>query len=472
MRRREFLASIGCFIAGSAISVPAFSSTGGHPVRIRIDPQKALGAIPPDFTGLGYEISSVAKPHLLTAANSTYVQLVRTLGEQGVIRIGGNTSDFASFSAEGKAVSAPKDTVVNEAGLRDLGTFLDATGWKLIWGLNLGSGSEQQAVDEASAVATVAKDKLLAFEIGNETNIFHGSGHRPASYSYADYLAEYHRYKAAIRAKLPDAPFAGPDSAGATEWVTDFARDEGKDLKLLTDHYYRQGEKNPTSTLSKLLVADPGLASMLKKLQAASLSSGVPYRICETNSFFGGGRPGVSDTFGAALWALDYMWVLASASASGLNMETGTNDLGFVSSYSPIGEESGVYSAKPPYYGMLAFAYAGHGQRVAVDLDAAGVNLTAYATLGSDKRLRVTVINKDASQHAEMRFAPGGTAAQVTALRLTAPSLESKSGVTLGGSPVSENGHWEPGRLEPVKMRQGCCDLQVPAGSAVILTFE
>jgi hypothetical protein len=38
-------------------------------------------------------------------------------------------------------------------------------------------------------------------------------------------------------------------------------------------------------------------------MRAASKSSGVPYCICETNSFSGGVRSGVSDTFGAALSA-------------------------------------------------------------------------------------------------------------------------------------------------------------------------
>jgi hypothetical protein len=46
-----------------------------------------------------------------------------------------------------------------------------------------------EAVDEAMAVASSVGDRLLAFEIGNEPDLFAGI-HRPADYSYADYYSE------------------------------------------------------------------------------------------------------------------------------------------------------------------------------------------------------------------------------------------------------------------------------------------
>src|SRR6202008_375762 len=137
---------------------------------------------------------------------------------------------------------------------------------------------------------------------------------------------------------------------------------EGKDAVLLTHHYYREGQSRG-STIPKLLGVDPKLQTQLNTLRAASQSCGVPYRICEVNSFSGGGRPGVSDTMASALWVLDYMYTLATNGCSGVNIETGVNHLGFVSSYSPIGDdERGNYSAKPEYYGMLAFSLGGQGQ--------------------------------------------------------------------------------------------------------------
>jgi hypothetical protein len=439
-------------------------------VSFRVDAQKTLGDIAPNFLGLGYETSSAAIPGLLNATNRTYVQLVQNLGPEGVIRIGGNVSDYSSFSPHGKSISAPKATVLNEENLSALGSFLRMTGWKLIWGLNLGSGSEQNAVEEAQAVMASVGDKLLAFEIGNEPDLFgRGTAHRPRNYSYEDYLREFRRYKAAVRAKLPGAPFAGPDAASATNWVTQFAADEGNDLKLLTHHYYRHCA-GPTSTLDKLLTPDPKLPAELKQLESAAKSSRVPYRICETNSFCGGGQPGVSDTFGSALWMLDYLFTLAWAHAAGVNIETGVNQLGFVSSYSPIAADGrGDYVAKPDYYGMLAFAQAARGQKLPMEYDAAGTNVSAYAVLEDSGNITVTVVNKDASRSVAANISLGQQVREARALRLQAPSLRSQTGTTLGGAAASKDGQWTPTRTEPLRVKGQTCNVTVPAGSAAIV---
>ena len=179
--------------------------------------------------------------------------------------------------------------------------------------------------------------------------------------------------------------------------MTRFAADEGKDCVLLAHHYYREGQ-NPSSSIEKLLGVDPKLQPQLTALHAASQSSGVPYRICEVNSFSGGGRPGVSDTMAGALWALDYMFTLAANGCAGVNMETGVNQLDFISSYSPIGDdEHGHYSAKPEYYGMLAFAVAGIGQLVTTEIDANSPEIKTYATQLAHGALSVTLINKGAA---------------------------------------------------------------------------
>jgi hypothetical protein len=476
MDRRKFLrnAAFGACAAGSptwlAGESAAWTATRQIKINLTIDSDQRLGPIPADFMGLGYEISSVATPGLLSASNRVYVGLVRRLGERGVIRIGGNTSDYSSFAARATAVSMPKGTKINETGLRDLAGFLDAIGWSLIWGLNLGNGSVDDAVAEARALAHAVGDRLLAFEIGNEPDLYVHEGHRP-HYSYEQYLAEYRRYKSAIRTALPHVGFAGPDAAGATGWVERFATDEGRDLRLLTHHYYREGQ-NPASTADKLLRPDAKLAAMLDRMRAASRSSGVPYRICETNSFSGGGRPGVSDTFAAALWALDYLCVLAWHGAGGANMETGINQLDFISSYSPIGDDHhGHYRAAPEYYGMLAFAEACHGERIAVSYDGGAVNLTAYATVDANGSTALVIVNKDRGTDADMRIAVKSGARSVRVMRLSAPSFDSNTGVTLGGAAVEQDGQWR-GHSEHAGVIHGICRVHVPATSAAIVKLE
>jgi hypothetical protein len=482
MNRRKFLTqTVG--VVGAAVAQSSFARTlqavsGGSEVRVALDLAQTLAVIPPDFTGLGYEISSIARPGLLSAQNAVYVQLVRTLGAHGVIRVGGNTADYASYSSMGQPLSSPEGkagSVVNDAVLRDLGTFLDATGWKLIWALNLGNGTLKNAIQEAKAVTASAKGNLLGFEIGNEPDLFgRHEGHRHTGYDYDAYLREYHTFREGLRKAIPDIAFIGPDAADATDWVSRFATDEGKDIKLLTHHYYREGQ-NLTSTIDKLLHTDPKLAPILAKLKTASESSGVPYRICETNSFSGGGKPGVSDTLAAALWVLDFMFTLASAGCAGVNMETGVNQRGFISSYSPIGDDEQThYWAAPGYYGMLAFAQAGAGRVIGCAIDAGDRNIKAYATQPSRDRVVLTLINKQPSSDATIVIGTGASSPfrNGSLIRLSGPALESKSGVTLGAEGLTPTGSWKPDRIEEVDSAGKRLQVHVPAASAAVVTLH
>jgi hypothetical protein len=400
-------------------------------------------------------------------ANRVYVQLVRTLGARGVIRIGGNTSDYAHYAAAARPVSSALGTVVNDAVLKDLEGFLKATGWKLIWGLDLGRAPQAEAMAEAKAVVSMAGTRLMAIEIGNEPDQFPGNQHRPPEYGYVEWLAEYRRYKTALRAQFPLVPLAGPDVAGTTDWVTRFAADEGKNAVLLTHHYYREGQ-NPSSTIEKLLGVDPKLQPQLDKLRAASQSCGRPYRICEVNSFSGGGRPGVSDSMAAALWVLDYMFMLAANGCSGVNMETGVNHRDFISSYSPIGDdEHGHYTAKPEYYGMLAFSLGGKGRLLKTEMDAGAPGVKAYATRADKGPVTLTLINKQATRATvTVSRVPGSRAAVI---RLSGPAIDAKSGITLGGAEVTSAGTWKGVKPEGIAARRGELSIELPAASAAVV---
>jgi hypothetical protein len=502
MNRRRFVeACIG--LAGYPLArsnAAVAQSVETKAVPINIDLRKRRGRIPRDFIGLGYEISSVAISGLLSDKNRGHVCLVRGLGANGVIRVGGITSDSASFAPDAIASPAAKATVINADNLRELAAFLDATGWKLIWGLNLGDGDSLNATEEAVAVAAAVKDKLIAFEIGNEPDGFGQElgGRRPKGYSYEDYLREYREYKSVIRRTFPQAPFAGPDASYATDWVTRFAADEGSDLRLLTRHYYRAGANNSyldtlinsgqrispawrkayevqrkVNKIDVLLREDPNLRQTLQELSAAASVAHVPYRVCEMNTLFGGGQSGVSDAFVSALWALDTMCMLAQAGCAGVNMETGVNHLDFVSYYSPIRSDwSGAVSIGPEYYGMLAFAQTCQGECLIPDYETGDMNLAAYAVLAADRHLTAAVINKDESTDADVTIAVDGRFPHATVLRLTGQALDSADGVTLGGATVAADGSWKPKEVEALRVTAGTCEIRVPAVSAAIVQWS
>ncbi len=464
LNRRSFLAASALAAGHHAFGQPS------RPVRISIGTEPGY-AILENFLGLGYEISSVARPGLLSASNRVYTQLVRTLGRHGVLRIGGNTADYASYSPTALALSTSYGSAVNDAVLNDLGGFLRAPDWSLIWALNLGRGTVEQAVAEARTITRIAGPRLLALEIGNEPDLFPNEKHRPAPYTYEQWLADYRRFKAAIRAALPGGPLAGPDVAGQTAWVTRYAADEVRDSVLLTHHYYR-GNQNPSSTIAQLLGPDPKLQGQLDQLRAASRASGLPYRICEVNSFSGGGKPGVSDTFASALWVLDYLYTLAANGCAGVNLQTGVNQHDFISSYSPIGDdEHGHYTARPEFYGMLAFAQGGHGHLLPVTLDSAPPELKAYAAKASSGAVTLTLINKG-SQPADVVAELPSSTRGATVHRLAAPAIDAKQGVTFGGAAVAADGTWKARTPERIAARGRTFKITLPAGSAAVLLAE
>ena len=311
LSRRSAFKALATFAGALPLAMSRAAGEGEKAVELQVHRERTLGRTPSDFLGFGYEVSAVAQRGLLSPEDAHLVALYRLLGPEGVVRIGGNTSDFSTYSPDAPAVSAPKGTVTNRQVIDDLGAFLRATNWKLIWGLNLGGGTAENAVEQAVAVAAAAKDRLLCFEIGNEPDLFRIE-HRTGPYSYADYRREFLPFATALRQRLPGAPIAGPDVAGATDWVSAFGEDEGKkNLKLLTHHYYRSGQKQPAATVENLLHTDPSFVGMIGRMREASQRFGIPYRLVELNSFSGGGKPGVSDTFTSALWALDLMFTLA-----------------------------------------------------------------------------------------------------------------------------------------------------------------
>jgi len=236
-------------------------------------------------------------------------------------------------------------------------------------------------------------------------------------------------------------------------------------VQLLTTHYYRGGQKQGSA--GQLIYPDPNLKTKLERLARASRESGIAWRMCETNSFFGGGLPGVSDTMLGALWTLDFMMLLMQYGCAGINLETGVNQLGFISSYSPIQDNgAGISTAGVPYYGMLACAVAlrDSSQVVPIDFDPQGINLTGYACGRDRVPHAVIVINRDTLRDAYLSLAELGMT-DLIAYRLISPSADSKSGVTFGGTSVAREGSWTPANEERVRGSR----VTVPRMTAVVL---
>ncbi len=238
-----------------------------------------------------------------------------------------------------------------------------------------------------------------------------------------------------------------------------FARDE-HDIALLTAHHYITGQANPAATIETMLANNTKYDPVLARFQAAAQGAVKPWRMCETASFSGGGRQGVSDTFAAALWALDYLFVLAEHGCAGVNMETGVNHLGWISHYTPISDDlKGNYGKAPEYYGLQAFARMPKGDVLAVDCQGGGINLTAHAAHKGNE-LCVAVINKDLSQTANVVITTGGMTRATRVMRLHARSVTATADIVF--AEASKGGAHVP------KM-DNAARIDVPAASAMLV---
>ena len=469
LTRRSVLRSTLVLSAGAAATTLGLRGLPqqGKQASLRLSPGAPATPVPENFIGLGYEMSSAAQLGLLSAQDTKYVQLVRNLGSRGVFRFGGIVADFTDYAPAGPIRTEPKDTVVSRASLEQLRGFLDATGWTAIWSLNFGRGTLEEAIAEATAVHSILGPRLEAIELGNEVENYGRGDHplRKGPWDFPQYLTEYHQWRHAILAAIPGLRFAAPDTAASVQWVQEMAGQAHGDVQLLTTHFYLGDQRK--ATLGQLMQPDPVLRSKLEKLRQISRDSGIPWRMCETNSFFGGGHPGLSDTFAGALWTLDYLLLLAQYGCAGVNLETGVNQLGFLSSYSPIRTDAdGQVATGVPYYGMLAFAATGAdgAEMLPVETTGSASGLTAYAVRKRGRVRSVVILNWSLENQTSVSIAGLGLhSAHV--LRLTAPSLTSKDGVQFAGAQVDAQGRWLPKAAERLESDQ----ITLPAASAAVV---
>jgi hypothetical protein len=485
MDRRTFLrlSATGC----AALHLP-FVFAGSNPsasVRLTLRPDRLGNKIDPDFTGLSYESAQLGNPHFFSGENTELIGFVRRLGASGVLRIGGNSSEYIYWAPDEKNAHASEVTIASpDRGLKapppvditpqavhNLRDFIDATGWKLIYGLNMGTDTPEDCADHAAYVTDVMGSKLIAFQLCNEPDLFFRNGIRRQDYNAAQFGDEWKHFYDVIRARVPNAPFAGPDTAYNNSWLVPFAKRFKREAKFLSQHYYAEGPPtDPSMTIERLLKPNPKLEQELEGMKKTVEETGLPFRLAETNSCYSAGKAGVSDTFASALWAADLMYQLASAGGMGINFHGG--GYGW---YTPIaGTREAGFLARPIYYGMLMFAEAGSGQLIEArieGLDQAPL-LTAYGVKSADGKIKAVVFNKNLDRDVRLTLNPRQPVQHAKVLRLSAPRVDDTTDVTFGGAPVGAGGAWSAAWEETPSAQNGSVTIELNAASAVLVTFD
>jgi hypothetical protein len=476
MDRRSLLAGMAGTTAGllGCGTGKAQSDVG---TRVAVAYEDAGRRIAADFIGLSYESAILAAGDYFTPDNRSVLGLIRSLGQNGVIRIGGNTSERTVWAAGGGNPVAAGSFAMTPASIDRLAAALHMLQWKLIYGLNLAHGTPEEAAAEAAYVSRAVGSNLLAFQIGNEPDGFgRWTAVRPKTYDAAAFLEEWRAFHKAVRARVPDAAFAGPDVAMETDWVAAFADAHPDGLVLLTRHHYADGPAGaPHVTLAKLLGSDGQVVPVLEKLARLGRAYGLPWRIVEANSVYNEGQPGVSDTLGSALWGLELLFQAATAGAAGVNFHAGVHNLrpDQNKAYTPIARSaSGRHRAAPLYYGMLMFAQAARGAIIPARVQSGGSELKTFAVRAPEGTLRVCLINKDFSRAARVTIDPGRSFVASSILRLAGAAADATAGIALGGSSVDEFGAWAPAASEPARVVDRDIIVDVPATSAALVSIH
>ena len=481
--RREFLRH-GWLLSGAvALGQRVSGQTGPEPLDAPLAVGGSTGqTVALDFIGLSYENMQLEDSAFFSRINRGLIEQFRNLSTRGVLRLGGNTSEFAWWKASNADQPPNRNLVLKDGSrpagyiyaitpetIRQLDGFLRATGWGCIYGLNLGYGTPETAIPEARFVFETLGPRLKYFQIGNEVDQFTNYRLRErAEWSPDRYFDEWLVIARAVQHALPRAKFGLPDVAVDVKWLTRVAdlwpavKDKPNVTTLSHHHYWGGPPSNPQATIQRLMLKDEVATVQGVAAREAAQRMKTAYRMTEGNTVFRGGKSGLSDAFASALWSADYLFQLMSMGYSGVNLHGGSGHAQAVSVggsfvgeaemkdpnephpkpfYTPIANEgtlagSGVdgklndkYLLEPVGYGMkFASRFLG-ATLLKVDFDPGPVNATAYAARQADGKRIVAILNKDDTRTLTVKL-PGAEVLEV----LTSTSLDAKQAQLLNGT--------------------------------------
>jgi len=468
-----------------ALAFPACAQSTAT-VSVNLDSTQLRRAIPSDFLGLSLEMSSIEAANnngvaWLSGTPSAYSTMVQKIGVQN-IRIGGN-------SAERQPYATAQDGANVDA-------FANLIGANLIWTVPVKQFYNQST--SVSYVSGLYNDQHVAHNYSFRTNIEVGnepdnSEDVPGSaISQSTWQSRYDGFSSAFRFQINGGILStGPSTAGCCTFSTDFINDPTYQGSLkstigyVTTHYYPAGDSADFGSVGAgdgdLLTPtlDTDYQSFYDTFNDNASNTGYNVRIEETNSAYGGSNNGVTNTYAAALWAMDYFCYMAyNTNLEGMNLHTGPigSDAGSYNAISPVGAASS-YTLEGPGYGLWAFHYGSQGQPLATTLtNPSDVNIAAYGLLESNGGETVHLINKTSGSKAvnvTVNITPNGsyTQAQVIYLQQANNDVTQVGGITFGGQPMNSDGTWTGGYGPAFGGKNGVFTVSVPAAQAAIVHF-
>jgi len=391
-------------------------------------------------------------------------------------------------------------------------------GTHMVWGVNLGYNNITNAVNMAKAIIRAfslpsvqsSGVVLERIEVGNEADLYSSNGLRPAdNWTVEEYVADWESVAGPVvetaglydkygLVTLQGAAFASqkftPREIFALGILNSTA---GRTISTISQHQYSAafcngGNFGLIDFMNKSTVR--GNLTIFEADIAATYAQGLTYVLGETNSIACHGAPGVSNTAGAALWAIDYTLFASTIGIRELYFHEGVgykyNFLQPVTlNYSTINgtplNPPAPPHIQPAFYGGLVIdTFIGSsGLAQIVELDVPNNNTSGYAAFEGGRLTRAVFVNLNAwvvnstgtrpVVHIDLDLVNGtGIASQATARRLVIQHADDTANLTWAGQSYEQTALVSPtGQvvLEDVNLQEGL-DLQTT--EAVLLTFE
>ncbi|EIW61463.1 glycoside hydrolase family 79 protein [Trametes versicolor FP-101664 SS1] len=452
----------------------------------------------------------------------SYLSALQTRGSGKPVRLrlGGNSMDSSTYVPSQPDIIEFTDPNANSNDqpvnygpqLFDVmkGVSTAVGGAQFLIGLSLRTPNSTNIPLLAGDAETALGDDLDAFLLGNEPDLYTAHGNRPnlQNYTTNDYIGDY----ATVFGALQDTPkgdvlsqdkIAGPticcfwDLASVLQsgWLDKYA----DRLKYITLQHYPQNNCQGKPQYGIDYYTSHANAVGLAQWQQNGLDyiAGSPNRkpvlMDEFSSASCGGVPGISDTFAASLWEVDYALQMALTGYAGAYLHTRERGVTYNLFDPPdaVAGGAGAWTTNPSFYGMLPVAealQAANGSRV-VDLNLANSIKDTKATAagyaiydGSAPTVHSLVMFNFANASGAMSdytidasLVPSNNT-DITIRYLTAPSVNEKTNIAWGGKTyagvgdgVAVDATFSSSVPDKTTSCAGGCTIQVPGpGLAVV----
>ncbi|KAH9476924.1 Beta-glucuronidase [Psilocybe cubensis] len=338
------------------------------------------------FFGFSVEMSFLQVPFLNLMAN-----LQSRTGRVN-IRVGGNTQETATLvnsTPDGLIIEKDYEGATNPTltpplvftpellyMLRNISSHVNVR-WHLGVPFNDTSNFRLQIVEQGQEILG---DYLIGLQVGNEPDLYPVHGHRPPNYAPQDYFNDFGLMVNALQqdtlvSDTTRSLLIGPSVQ--VLWTPEQVWDTGFIPKYNNSLAFLSVERDncavafpgsngtfhdPQQTFPSYLTHDNAVGIVQNYLPSTALAqqSGKEFLMFETNTASCGGFPGISDSFGAALWGVDYALQMAAVNFSGALFHVGGQSVSYNPFTPPPTNESTFHqwTVGPIYYSSLVVAEA------------------------------------------------------------------------------------------------------------------